>query len=135
MSTSKSTGPVNTNPWVIARNRIYRAAMMASALNSVVAVALAFGVSADTARDYMVGTLIAMLPQLWFITRGFGKAAGYQAASLALGKFALSGMGFALWFALMPGAGAIATFAGTASTIGVMAVLTVRATRRPLNDK
>lgn len=91
------------------------------------------GVDPMIGRDVAAGAVIALMPQLWFVLRGFGQAAGYQAGSLAFGKFVLSGVGFALWFVFVPDAKAAPTLIGTAATIFMIVALTATALRRPMN--
>lgn len=83
-----------------------------------VLIAAALGV--DLGRDFVMGAVIALVPQLWFIYRAKSFTASGAAALIALAKFGLVTMGFALWFVWQPDANPIATLLGTATAIVVL---------------
>ena len=118
------------NPW----QRVLRAAVMvqACALAVTVALALVIAVVASPVggRDFVIGGVIAGLPQLWFVARGSANRAESRAVGLALGKFALSATGFAIWFGLEPEANPIITLLGTATFIVVATLGLVLVSRR-----
>lgn len=99
---------------------------------STVALVVAFGVGIDLGRDFIVGGLIVLLPQLWFVYRLTG-ALGQAAAAIALAKYGLSATGFALWFAAEPDANLVATLVGTVTAIIVL-VSAIKQLECRLND-
>jgi F0F1-type ATP synthase assembly protein I len=118
------------NPW----RYVLRAALTVQvfALVSTVCIALVLTVIAapSVGIAFVVGGLIAGLPQVWFVVRGSANRAPAHAITLALGKLVLSGTGFALWFGLFPNASPGVTLSGTATYIAVAACGMVVASRR-----
>lgn len=120
----------NRNPW----KRVLRTTVMvqvcALAVTAAIAFVIAVVVSLVGARDFIVGGVIAGMPQLWFLARSSANRAESRAVGLALGKFALSATGFAIWFGLKPEANPIITLLGTATFIVVATLGLVIASRR-----
>lgn len=120
----------NRNPW----KRVLRTTVMIQACALAVTTAIAFVIAVVAspvgARDFIVGGVIAGMPQLWFLARSSANRAESRAVGLALGKFALSATGFAIWFGLKPEANPIITLLGTATFIVVAALGLVIASRR-----
>jgi FtsH-binding integral membrane protein len=118
------------NPW----QRVLRATVTVQAcalsVTAVIAFVIAVVASPVGGRDFIVGGVIAGLPQLWFLARGSANKAESRAVGLALGKFALSATGFAVWFGLKPEANPITTLLGTATFIVVVALGLVIVSRR-----
>jgi F0F1-type ATP synthase assembly protein I len=102
----------------------------ALSVTAVIAFVIAVVASPVGGRDFIVGGVIAGLPQLWFLARGSANKAESRAGGLALGKFALSATGFAVWFGLKPEANPITTLLGTATFIVVVALGLVIVSRR-----
>ena len=94
---------------------------------------IALGMGVELGRDFIVGALIALLPQLWFVHRSSGVAAGQAAAIIALAKYGLSATGFALWFAASPEANLVVTLVGTAMAILIL-VSAIKQLECRLND-
>ena len=120
---------MSLEPWKQVQRKLFSVVLLSGLIALGAAAAFIWIIDVYTSRDIAAGVMIALLPQAWFVSRGFGRANGGQSASLALGKYMLSGAGFALWFALMPQAGFIATLSGAAATMVLLAVLTVALTR------
>jgi len=120
---------MSLEPWKQVQRKLFSVVLLSGLIALGAAAAFIWIIDVYTSRDIAAGVMIALLPQAWFVSRGFGRANGGQSALLALGKYMLSGAGFALWFALMPQAGFIATLSGAAATMVLLAVLTVALTR------
>lgn len=118
------------HPWVRIRRTVI--AVQALALGITVTVALIISISAtpESGKAFVVGGVIAGIPQLWFLVGGSTDRIVSQSSVLALGKMALSATGFAIWFGLRPEADPIVTLLGTATYIvaasSVMAVVSMR---------
>ena len=76
------------------------------------------------ARDYLAGLLVVWIPQLWFVVSGFGRSRQSKPVALAMGKYALTSAGFALWFAFASDPGVLLTLAGAAVAIGMVTLTT-----------
>ncbi len=118
------------NPWQQVLRATVIVQVCALAVTGAIAVFVAVVASPVGGRDFIVGGVIAGLPQLWFLARSSAKRAESRAVGLALGKFALSATGFAIWFGLKPEANPITTLLGTATFIVVVALGLVIVSRR-----
>jgi len=121
------------SPWASVRRNIL--VTQAAALATVVGIAILIALVSDVRPgiDFIVGGLIALLPQLWFVVRSTGPTAGSQAGLLALGKLAISGAGFAVWFVIVPTANPVATLVGTATAIVAAALCMIGLQQRSVD--
>ena len=81
-------------------------------------------------QDFLAGTAIIFLPQLWFVIRGTRTAQVSGAATLAIARYSLVAVGFALWFAWRPDAELIATLAGSTTTLVLVAAAIAKVQRQ-----
>ena len=121
------------SPYAKPRKILLLALAVGLTASMIVAGLLALGMGVELGRDYVVGAVIALLPQLWFVHRSAGATAGQAAAVIALAKYGLSATGFALWFAAVPDANLVATLVGTATAIIVL-VSAIKQLECRLND-
>ena len=121
------------SPWTKVRRNILvtQAATLATVLGTASVIALVGDVQLGI--DFIVGGLIALLPQLWFVVRSTGPTAGSQAGLLALGKLAISGAGFAAWFVIVPTANPVVTLVGTATAIVAAALYMIGLQQRSVD--
>ena len=69
------------------------------------------------AVDFLVGAAVVTLPNMWVVAKGFfGRPLGTMIA-LGLTKYALAGLGFAVWFAVAPDSNALLVLAGSATVL------------------
>ena len=121
------------SPWASVRRKMLVSQAATFATVAGIATLIALVSNAQLGIDFTVGGLIALLPQLWFVVRSTGPTAGSYAGLLALGKLAISGAGFAVWFVIVPTANPVATLVGTATAIVVATLCMIGLQKRSVD--
>jgi len=121
------------SPWASVRRKMLVSQAATLATVAGIATLIALVSNAQLGIDFIVGGLIALLPQLWFVVRSTGPTAGSHAGLLALGKLAISGAGFAVWFVIVPTANPVATLVGTATAIVVATLCMIGLQKRSVD--
>ena len=121
------------SPYAKASKTLIQAIIAGLLCTAAVGVCIAGVLRVDLGRDFVMGAVIALMPQLWFVHRAKKFTASGTAALIALAKFGLVTVGFALWFALQPEANPLATLLGTATAIVVLAAAIKRFDSRSAN--
>lgn len=111
------------------RKPLLLASLFGATPGFVVASGLLLLGHSGSGQAWLAGTVILLLPQLWFVTRGTRTTQLSGAAALALARYSLVAAGYALWFALRPDAGLFATLAGSMLTLVATAVAIARLQR------
>ncbi|MGD2007032.1 MAG: ATP synthase subunit I [Cellvibrionales bacterium] len=86
----------------------------------------------SAAAAFAAGGLVVFLPSAWLAWKMSAIGSTQHGAALAVIKFMLSGLGFALLFAMNPGIHAPGVFAGSAWALVVMPLLTAVQARKSL---
>ncbi len=105
------------------RVRLLRAVTVAMCAAGFIALVIGVVHHWIVAQDFLAGSLIVLLPNLWVALKS--GSSQYVAGIVALGitKYILTGIGFAVWFALRPDSDALAVFAGSVMALLAMPVV------------
>ena len=117
------------------RQRLLVATISGGVSSAIIALPVGLLVGPREARDFFAGLLVVWIPQLWFVMSGFGFSRQPRPAALAMGKYALTGAGFALWFALGSDTNVLATIAGAVMAIGMVTTMTIVLSRTSTDGK
>ncbi|MDG0991806.1 MAG: ATP synthase subunit I [Luminiphilus sp.] len=122
------------NPMAPVRQQL-KSALLYSALCLVICiVGFGFAEGFEAAKAAFIGGAIILVPSGWLAHRVASTQGAQYATAVALVKFSLCGLGFALLFVLKPSIHAFAVFIGAATVLLALPIATGMAQRLNSNE-